>query len=76
MPLWDILRSNPARHIRRGFAAQALLRGFQSFDGAIELGARGQQAFRDWRSPAVILHVGEFDAVALEDSASASISSI
>jgi len=52
------LRSNPARHIRRDFAAQALLRGFQSFDGAIELGARGQQAFAIGEGPAVILHVG------------------
>jgi len=39
----------------------AVLRGFHRFDGTIELSARGQERSR-WQRPAVILHVGEFDA--------------
>jgi len=36
---------------------------FKRFDGAIELGrARGQEAFAIGEGPAVVLHIGEFDA--------------
>ncbi len=38
------------------------MRGFQSFHGAVELCARGQEALAIGEGPAVILHVGEFDA--------------
>ena len=44
------------------FSAQAFFGAFDDFERLIELLARGQQAFAIGEGPAVVLHVGEFDA--------------